>query len=165
MAKTAKTTKAARGGRPHWLTREAEQRTLDAIRAGATMEDAAAAAGVSRRTLHRWTARGQGDDAPAPFRQFAEAVEHARASARVSAIRTIRRAMDEGDWGTRLRAACFFLERTDPANWGRRTAHELTGRDGKAITVHDEGDSWDLRRLSDEELDQLNQLRSKATDG
>jgi hypothetical protein len=162
---TAKTTKAARGGRPHGLTRKAEQGILEAIRAGARMEDAAAAAGVSRRTLHRWTARGQGDDALEPFRQFAEAVEHARAEARVSAIRTIRRAMEEGDWGVRLRAACFYLERTDPANWGRKTAHELSGPEGEPIAVRGEGAGWDLRKLSDDELDMLEELRRKATDG
>lgn len=80
----------------------------------------------------------------------------------MTAITTIRRAMEEGDWGTRLRAACFFLERTDPSNWGRRTAHELTGPDGEPISVR-EGDRWDLHKLSDEELDRLEELRRKAT--
>jgi hypothetical protein len=62
-------------GTPDGLTAEAEQRIVKAVRDGATREVAAAAAGVSRRTLQRWLAAGRAEDAPEHLRRLAEAVE------------------------------------------------------------------------------------------
>ena len=68
----------------------------------------------------------------------------------------IRRAMSD-DW----RAAAFYLERTDPKRWGRRTSHELQGPEGGPIQLDEP--RTDLSRLSDDQLDQLDQLLREAS--
>jgi hypothetical protein len=151
-ATTGKTTGTAKsGGRPAGLKPEVETRILNAVRAGASMGEAATVAGISRRSLHRWIARGEGHDADPRFRSSPTRSRAPRAEAKVGAVAQIRRAMGD-DW----RAAAFYLERTDPANWGRRTALEHSGPDGAPITVR-----HDLSRLSDEELAELQRLTEK----
>jgi hypothetical protein len=61
-------------------------------------------------------------------RKFSQSLTRARADAKVGAIAAIRSAMPE-DW----RAALAFLERRHPQEWGRRTAHEVSGPEGGSI--------------------------------
>src|SRR5918995_2427425 len=84
-------------GRPDGLTEEAERLVVQAVRAGATREIAARTAGVSRRTVQRWLARGDADDAPDHFRRVAEAVERAGAQREVEALERIAIA-GRDDW-------------------------------------------------------------------
>lgn len=114
-----------RPGRPDALTPEAGEKILSAVRAGAFLKEAAEHAGVDERTVYRWLERGEQSGQPAKFGQFRQALMRARADAHVGAVAIIRRAMSE-DW----RAAAFYLERTDPKRWGRRTAHEVSGQVG-----------------------------------
>jgi hypothetical protein len=79
-------------------------------------------------------------------------VARARADARVGAIATIRRAMPE-DW----KAAAFYLERTDPANWGRRTAHEHSGPKGEPIDAR-----IDINDETREAIRELGRSRARA---
>jgi hypothetical protein len=147
-------------GRPHKLTAAVQGRIVEAVRAGATREQAAAAAGIGKRTLQRWLAQGEGNRPPARFERFAAALREAEAGMVVDAVEGIQEAARAGDW----RARAWLLERRHPAEWGRRTAHELTGRDGKPIAVREEATRWDLSKLTDDELDQLSELRAKASD-
>jgi Homeodomain-like domain len=84
-------------GAPDGLTPEAERRIVQAVRTGATREVAAAAAGVSRRTLQRWLARGAVEDAPEHFRRLAAAVDQAGAQREVEALARIAMA-GRDDW-------------------------------------------------------------------
>jgi Homeodomain-like domain len=154
-AKATSKSRDRRAGRRDSLAQGVEQQLLAALRTGATIGEAAAAAGISRSTVHRWVARGEGQDGR--FQNFAEAVAQARAEAKVGAIAAVRRAMPE-DW----RAAAFYLERTDPEQWGRRTAHELTGADGKPIALRGEDGQRDFSKLSDDELAELQRLLERA---
>jgi transposase len=112
-------------GRPDGLTPEVEKKILDAVRAGASMADAAGHAGVGERTVYDWLERAQQPKGPTKFSQFSQSLTRARADAKVGAIAAIRSAMPE-DW----RAALAFLERRHPQEWGRRTAHEVSGPEG-----------------------------------
>ena len=114
--------KIARRGRPDRLTAAVQERIIQALRAGAYAEEAAASAGVSRRTYHRWRARGEADHAPASFRDFAAAVRQAEADAELYALAVIHKAMPD-DW----RAAMTYLERRYPQRWARRTKIEREG--------------------------------------
>lgn len=119
------------------------------LRAGATFKHACGAAQVAPRTGLSWLEKGEAYDRaveegrePNPdheaFADFKARVEQARNSARVAAAGTIMRAIfgdivrepdgtivevrREPDW----KAAAWFLERTDPAEWGRRWRPEET---------------------------------------
>ena len=58
-------------GRPHELTPDVLAKLVDAFRSGATRDQAAAAAGVPRRTLFAWLARGEKESGP--FRELSTA--------------------------------------------------------------------------------------------
>jgi Homeodomain-like domain len=120
-------------GAPDGLTADAERRIVQAVRAGATREVAAAAAGVSRRTLQRWLARGVADDAPPRFRRFALAVGEAGAQREVEALARIALA-GRDDWKADawyLRFVRGYPERHEHSGGSRpgdqpvRISHEL----------------------------------------
>jgi hypothetical protein len=157
MAARKRITKATRmRGRPDGLTTDVHKRIVEAVRLGAHFEEAGAAAGISRSTLHRWLARGDATNAPQRFRTFLEAVRQAEAEHELEALRSIDRAAAAGD----RRAQAWKLERRYPARWGRQTRHELTGPEGEPLAVRQE-DSWDTAKLSDRELAVLQELVEK----
>ncbi|MEV4182232.1 helix-turn-helix domain-containing protein [Streptosporangium canum] len=69
-------------GRPTKLTPQVQADLLAALQAGHSIASAAEMAGISERTVHTWRERGQADDAPEEFAQFAQALTRARAKAR-----------------------------------------------------------------------------------
>jgi hypothetical protein len=140
------------------LTAPVQERLCQALRAGAHMEQAATYAGVHRATVYRWLARGEPDDAPRRFHDFAAAVREAEAGFEIASLALIARAGDE-DW----RARAFLLERRHPRRWGRRKALELSGPDGEPIQLDALGLDW--HRLSDDELDFVAALYAKAGRG
>lgn len=91
------------------MTQPTIDRLLDALRIGATVQMACAAAGISDTTYYRWL---DGNE------RAAGAVEAAKTTAAVSALESIQRAAVNGDW----RAAAWLLERRYPADFGRSHA-------------------------------------------
>ena len=90
------------------------------LESGSSLEVAARAAGVTRRTLQRWLAAGveveqtleQGgslNDREQAYLELQEAAGMARARAQVRALATIQKAGLDGSW----QAAAWFLERPD----------------------------------------------------
>jgi hypothetical protein len=140
------------------LTPEVHERVCQGLRDGGHMEQAAAYAGVHRATVYRWLARGESDDAPQRFRDYAAAVGEAEAGFEIASLALIARAGDE-DW----RARAWLVERRHPRRWGRRKALELSGPDGEPIQLEALGLDW--HRLSDEELDFVARLYAKAGRG
>lgn len=134
----------AAGGRRGYLDEETAARIVQACKAGAYLHEAAAFAGIGERTLYEWMQRGreydehlenggeiiEGEDA---YRILTFEVEKGRAEARISAVGTMRKAWQDGEW----RAALAYLERTDPQNWGRVQRVALTGGDGGPVRVAD----------------------------
>jgi transposase-like protein len=112
-------------GRKSSLTPEAKKTIVDALSLGAWVEDAARSAGIHPATFYAWMDRGEaefGNGEATEFSEFYEDATRARVQGRIVAVGHLRRAMPE-DW----RAAAWYLERSDPANWGRREHLTHTG--------------------------------------
>jgi hypothetical protein len=108
--------------RPSKLTPQTTETICEALGSGAYLETASRAAGVAPSTLHGWLQRGRlaeqssnpkSDDLP--FLELLEAVKKAQAVAEMTALSVIREAAERGTW----QAAAWFLERSNPAAWGR----------------------------------------------
>jgi len=159
-------------GRRTLCTPELTQRISALLAYGATITDACRAEGIHIDSFMSWRARGEAEQTrmesepdaepnehEAPFTAFAEAVEHARGTAKLRAIELIHTAYDgwdetvtvekqrviaEGveviertvttarkfDW----RAGLTFLERRYPEEWGRRMNRMETPAEAGAQT-------------------------------
>lgn len=135
-------------GRKTRLTPERQQKILNAIRAGAYLETAAAAAGINKVTLHRWLRRGERYP-DTIYSAFSEAVHEALAQAELRDVLTISKAAGDGDW----RAAAWRLERKYPKRWGTVSRTEITGKDGGALQIQQS--SANLRDMTDGQLERL----------
>jgi hypothetical protein len=127
---------ATKTGRPEKLTAAIQAQVVDAIRAGASREKAAQAAGIDRSTLQRYLARGQGPGAPVRFKKFVEAFKAAEVAAYLASVDSIRQAAERGDW----RAAAFMLERRHSDEFGRNADRDGGDGGGESV-VH-----WDFSR-------------------
>lgn len=131
-------------GRPTKLNDEIQARIVAFLGAGAYIETAAAAAGVSKQTLYNWLHRGA--DGERRYVGFLDAVERAQSEADLRDLKTIREAAQNGVW----QAAAWRLERRHPEQWGRRRV-EMTGADGGPVDVETrEMTLLDLVRLAAE---------------
>lgn len=111
------------------LTAERSEKIIGYLRAGAYIETAAAAAGISKQTLYNWLRRAAAEDEEDPsFAKFAAAVEEAQALAEVRDIALIGKAAE-----TQWQAAAWRLERKSPERWSRKDRVELSGKGGGAI--------------------------------
>lgn len=140
--------------RPTKLTPEVQENICNWLKLGYYQEDAAIMAGISPSTYYEWMKKGdeegkqlesgKGLPAPAndnsliapvdeaqegevilPFLEFSEAVKKARAEAEGAHIRNIRKAADNGVW----QASAWFLERSFPRKWGKRSQLEIAAGD------------------------------------
>lgn len=120
-------------GRPSKRTPEREAKLLEAIRAGNYMETAAHYAGIGVSTLHEWRDK---------YADFAEAIEKARAEAETRNVVLIQSAAK-----TNWQAAAWWLERSFPDKYGRRTRVEHGGE----VTIHEQSDfDKEIAALMDE---------------
>jgi hypothetical protein len=102
-------------GRPTKLTPDVADVVVENLRAGNYVQTAARAAGISRQTFADWMRRGRSTKTEdAPFREFAERVEQARAECEAENVKIIADAARES-WS----AAAWLLERLYPERWGR----------------------------------------------
>jgi hypothetical protein len=106
--------------RPSKLTPEVRAKLLEATRAGASLSDAAAYAGVSTDSFARYRERDP---------ELAAAFAEAEAEVVLTCVRCIRGAAEAGDW----RAALTWLERRRPEEWSARPKLELSGKNGGPI--------------------------------
>lgn len=102
----------------------------EALRSGAFVKTAAQANGISESTLQYWIGRADDPDADPIYSEFSEAFRRARATAEADAVRLIVEA-GRKEW----RALAWFLERSFPEHYGKRTKTELTGAQGGPITL------------------------------
>lgn len=131
---------------------------LRALRAGAYVEDAAEAVGLSKQTIYNWLSRGEEHQdsekvpqAQRPYVDFLDAVTRAKAEAKVWHLANVRRHAAE-DW----RASKWWLSVVDPDRWSERHRVEHSGSGAFAPAA------LDLSRLSTEEVEALEELLSKA---
>src|SRR5690348_5560790 len=99
--------------RPLELTDDVALAVAASLEDGCSIADACALAGIGESTYHGWIKRAAAGESP--FVEFAELTRAARAKGRLVHVQAIRAAAAD-DW----RASAFFLERSDPANWGRK---------------------------------------------
>jgi len=113
---------------------------VNALRAGNYMEHAADYAGVHVSTVYRWLEKGntelerreQGfkpDRSLDQLCELSEGVKKAKGEAVVRAMALIQNAASNGTW----QASAWFLERTQPNFFGRRT--EIVGEGGGSVKV------------------------------
>jgi hypothetical protein len=113
--------KRRRPGRPTKLTPEAIAQLEQLVRAGTTIDVAAAAVGVNRATIYRWLAAGEKARKGTYTRQLREAVERARAESESVLVARIGQAAAKGSW----QAAAWLLERRFPERWMKPTERPL----------------------------------------
>jgi transposase len=145
--------------RPTKLTAAVQRRIVEAVRNGAPRETAAEAAGVAKSTLFRWLAQGRAADAPARFRDFAEALERADAEYELHAVARIERAAAE-DW----RAQAWRLARKFPQRYGQRALLEVASVESTEQRLAGLSGLGDISKLSDDELTALDRLLAKMDD-
>lgn len=133
--------KAARG-RPTLLDDDRLERISNALRDGASIENASRAAGIHRATYHNWMERGRNerdriaaglevDENETPFLDFLDNIEKAQAEAAVNFIGEIANHARNGTW----QAAAWILERKFPREWGRFDRTEHTGSEGGPVRL------------------------------
>jgi hypothetical protein len=108
-------------GRPTKLTPEAQEQITSLVRAGASSEVAAQAAGIGRRTFTRWMQLGESARTGSALRGFYDAVERARAEAESVLVTRIAQAASRGSWP----AAAWLLERRFPERWMKLSERPL----------------------------------------
>jgi hypothetical protein len=113
------------------------------LRAGAYIDDACRAVGISDRTFYNWMQRGQAQDereaanlptepGEEPFLQFFHLIKQADSEGIISHVLNIDNAAKNGTW----QASAWILERKQPKKWGRYDRTEITGADGGPIQIN-----------------------------
>lgn len=120
-----------KAGRPTKLTPALQKKVVDAIKAGAYIETAAAFAGIHKDTLYEWLKKGARSRG-GPFFEFSQAVEQALAHSELRDITIIGTAAQ-----TQWQAAAWRLERRFPERWSRRDKVDM--QHGGAVTQNLEG--------------------------
>jgi hypothetical protein len=128
-------------GQPTKLTAEVQDKIIEAIKMGNYQETAAAYAGIAQSTFYHWMERGR-NEPDSIYSEFMEAVEKAKAQSEVRDVTLIEKAATDGSW----QAAAWKLERKFPQKWGRVTRTEITGAEGKPISVEVDAKT-ELKRL------------------
>lgn len=120
------------------LTDELQDELCKYLQSGATIADACAMVGLAESTYYRWCQWGEAHDKgeklpDTPHKivdrerclEFLEAVKKARSRARVANVAIILKAAKNNNW----QAAAWFLERSNPKEWARRTYAKIEGLD------------------------------------
>ena len=119
--------------RPTKLTPKLIEDISNWLKLGYYQEDAATMVGISPSTYYEWMKRGEKAAVEGEiinlYSEFSEAVKKARAEAEGAHIRNIRRASDNGIW----QASAWWLERSFPKKWGKRSSLEIGGEGGEPI--------------------------------
>lgn len=116
-------------GRPTKLTPDLANTICGLVAQGNYLKAAAGAVAVDAGTVHRWVSKGAAPDADPLYRDFRDQLQKAKAMAEARMVRVITTAANQGQWT----AAAWWLERTNPEEWGKRDRLEVTGADGGPI--------------------------------
>lgn len=103
--------------RPTDLTPEMGAKLIELVAQGLPLSKAAEHEGITYRTLCRWMKRTD-----EPYATFCHSLKGAKAAAQLPMIRDIREGVN--NW----QARAWYLERSDPKNWGRKDKLDATVR-------------------------------------
>lgn len=118
------------GGRPTKRTPTAKTAIVSAVREGATLEIAAASAGVTYRTLRNWIVEAEVAEEGELF-QFLQDLKKAESANALRHLRTIAKASAR-NW----QASAWMLERRHRGGYGaQKVQHEHSGPDGGPIQL------------------------------
>jgi hypothetical protein len=93
---------------------------VDTVKKGNSLRDAGLLAGLGKETLETWLYNAKTMPEKYPhFVKLAADIDQARAERRIKAVENIVTVGDSQQAGT-WQANAWFLERTDPENWGRK---------------------------------------------
>ena len=113
-------------GRPSKCTPEVRAKVVEAIRLGASVEQAAAHAGLVRQTLYNWLESKATQYQP--LQREVEQARHDRAVGWLGRLQAKANSEDRDAW----KAAAWMLERTLPEQFGPRGALQLSrGKDAQ----------------------------------
>jgi hypothetical protein len=118
-----------RTGRPSTLTLQLQADFVRYLEAGNYLDVAAQLCGVSRKTVNLWERRGRRQKR-GKYRDFLDAVKKAEGRVETRNLLIIAKAAEK-HW----QAAAWWLERRNPQRWMRKERRELTGADGKKLTL------------------------------
>lgn len=104
------------------------------LRDGNYVETACRYVSISKQTFYTWLDRGE-KATRGRYRDFYVDVEQARAEAEARNVQVVQKAAHDGTW----QAAAWWLERRDPARWGRRV-HDVNTTGNVTINM-DWGDA------------------------
>lgn len=130
-------------GRPSLLNEERQHNITTMLKAGAYIEDAVKASGISVATFYVWMNRGKAqrdrqnanlpvEENELPYLEFLEAVEMADAEGAIGHLMNIDHHAKNGTW----QASAWILERKYPKKWGRYDHTEISGPDGGPIHIN-----------------------------
>jgi hypothetical protein len=107
-------------GRPTLLTPDLQAKILRYIQDGATVDSAAALAGIHRATFFEWAARGEA--AEQPYADFADALAHARDAAKGQALIEVRHGLLASGKARDWKAIMRWLEAHYPEEFSPQLA-------------------------------------------
>jgi transposase len=142
VSDSAKSRERQRRGRPSKLTQELQEKICGALRTGASIETAAAHAGVHRDTVYDWLRRGE-EEAKGPHAAFVESARKAQSDCEMACLAMIKKDALNGS----LPAATWLLERRFPGQWGRRDRHEVDATVKSTMEVTADDAVQELARL------------------
>lgn len=119
-------------GRPTLLTPALADRIVDAVTAGASREGAARCAGITRRCLQEWIARGR--DGDEPYVHFVHRIEEAEGDLEVEIVEHLKAQSRDG----KTPATMALLSRLNPAVWAAKSA--VTVEQVESGTIQSESD-------------------------
>jgi hypothetical protein len=148
----------AKPGRKTKLTPEFIEEASKLIAGGNTVKDVAAYMGVGESAWYDWLSIGEQRKGTL-YSEFAESIKKSKPVAKIAMLSIVTNAARDGNW----QAACWYLERTDPDNYGRRDRikQEITGKDGGPIQV---AKAPNLSKFTDEELEAYAKLCERLDD-
>ena len=108
-------------GRITKLTPEVQDNIVKYIENGGYAKDAVLAVGIDEGTYYNWIKRGsKGEE---PYFKFFKSIKKARAKAIMKNVLTIQIAAQ-----TQWQAAAWWLERTSPADWGKKDSLKVESK-------------------------------------
>lgn len=117
-------------GRNLKLTPERTEKICEHLRKGGTISAACARACIGVTTYERWYNDGGEPKARKEFRDFREAVDKAMADFEAKVLDAIDRKVDDDP-----KLGLEVLARRRPKDWAPRIRTEVTGEEGKPISV------------------------------
>ncbi len=147
-----------RAGRKSRLCIELQEKMVEGFRLGLYAETVCDLVGLTFQTFTEWMHHGEQEIADGypdgPYAQFATAIKMSRGESTRELHQTLKKR--KLNW----QACAWLLERTQQNRYALRQRHEFSGPDGGPIRMR-----HDLSKLSVEELEKLEALLAKTTEG